>query len=211
MKACIPQRSGRQRPPISRRFTTSRWARRVDANEKFGAAATIVIQHRNSVRQLAKAAVGALDEWKANAEEREKEEQDTASTQRSQIQSYWTDVNQKMSSDPRGKESWGEDTADKEVTEALQKGFSFADKRFSEAYDKLSIQEKILLDASIRHRVAGFYKRGVLLRRMKADLEAAQKRVKDLEDSGPGKPDGGGGAPAAGDSEGAMAEFDKKM
>jgi len=182
------------------------------AKEKFGDAYGIVLQHRNSVRNLAKNAVNALNEWKTTSKQRQEQEQQAATARSNQIESFWTQVNQKLSEDPRAKEWWGQETNDKEINEAIQRGLTMADQRFSDSYDKLSLQDQVILDAHIRQRVAGFYRRGVMISRIKAELDSIKERLAKYESGEPGKPAAGGeGAPQVGESEGPMSEFEKRL
>lgn len=185
------------------------------AKEKFGDSAPIVLSHRSKIKELARGATEALDSWKKNSEAREKQELETASTQAQQIEKDWQDINSRMSQDPRGKELWGEDLNDKELTAELQKGFQFADQRFSQDYEKMPVREKMILDAMIRHRVAGFYMQRALVKRYKTEVDALKKEVADLRDSGePGRPRGsepaGGGGPPPTDRS-PMEMFDEKV
>lgn len=183
------------------------------AAKKFGAeSVATVIQHRNTIRNLAKAANDALAEWKSKSQEREKTENDQKTIQQGQIQEAWVSVNKRMSEDPRGADLWAEVKDDKEINEAIAKGFELADRRFSDQYMKLPPMERIVLDASIRHRVAAFYRLRVENQRLKAEHAQALKDLAELRGSGPGEPGTpGGGEQPAGESKGAMAEFEEKM
>lgn len=184
------------------------------AYQKFGPhVAPTVMRHWNNIRDLAKAATNALSEWKAKSAEREKNQNEQQTLQTGQIQSQWQDVNKKLSEDSRGQEWWGHEKEDKELNDALAQGFAFADKRFSDEFNKLSTTEKIILDAAIRHRVAGFYKYRAKYARLKAEHDQAVKDLAEIRASGPGGGERGtsGGETPTSESKGAMAAFDEKL
>lgn len=183
------------------------------ASKKFGPELVgTMMQHWHNIRTLAKDATNALKDWKEKASQREKAESDQKTIQEGQIQEAWTTVNKRMSEDPRGADLWAEVKDDKEINEAIGQGFALADRRFSNDYAKMSQMEKIVLDASIRHRVAAFYRLRVENQRLKAEHAQALKDLAELRGSGPGEPGTpGGGEQPAGESKGAMAEFDEKM
>lgn len=183
------------------------------AAKKFGAeSVATVIQHRNNIRTLAKAANEALADWKNKAKDREKSENDQRTIEESQIQDTWKSINKQMGEDSRGADFWGEVKDDKEINDALAHGFAYADRRFSGEFKKLSRMEQMVLDASIRHRVAGFYRMKVELARIKAEHAQALKDLAELRGSGPGEPGtpGGGETPST-EGDGPMAEFDRKL
>jgi hypothetical protein len=183
------------------------------ATKKFGAeSVATVIQHRNTIRNLAKSANDALSDWKTKAKERDKSESDQRTIQQGQVQEAWRSINKRMTEDPRGAELWGEVKDDKEINEAIARGFAMADRRFSDEFTKMSQAEQITLDATIRHRVAASYRLRVENQRLKAEHAQAVKDLAELRGSGPGGPGtpGGGEAPT-GESQGAMAAFEEKM
>lgn len=184
------------------------------ANQKFGHAASMVLEHRQKIRELAKNAVDAVTKWKETSATRQKEEENNRTLHDAKVAELWEKFNAKTYDDPRGKEWWGEVPDDKEINDAIAAGFAYADQRFSREFYSKPVEEQIAIDAQIRHRIAGFFKQRVVIRRLTESAEKAEADKKARLGSRPGPPDGGesgaeGGAPA--ESEGAMAEFDKRM
>lgn len=184
------------------------------ATQKFGLAASIVLEHRQKIRELAKNAVEAVNKWKETSSTRQKEEENNRTLHDAKVVELWEKFNAKTYDDPRGKEWWGEVPEDKEINEEIAKGFAYADQRFSKEFYGKPVEDQIAIDAQIRHRVAGFFKLRVLLKRATERAEKAEADQKSRLGSRPGPPDGGeggaeGGAPA--ESEGAAVEFDKRF
>ncbi len=180
------------------------------AHEKFGTAAGIVLQHRAAIRQAATAATNALDEWKTKGAERAKQEEERSIRENAEIQTVWEDANKRTSEHPHGKPWWGYEENDKEINDALDKGFAYADQRFSGDYAKLPMAEKVHLDAQIRHRVAGFFKLRVLLERANKELSAAKEELATRRGSSPGPANGDHSSTNTDDENaGAVDRFDK--
>lgn len=182
-----------------------------EAKKMFGDAASIVLGHRQKIKDLAESAIQAVNQYKERAGEIEKEQHAKQVEEQNRIASTWTEVNQKLSADPRAAEFWGEEKEDKEANAELAKGFAFADKRFSEDYESMTTQEKILLDAAIRHRVAGFSKMAFLNRKLRTENEQLKKDIAELRAGGPGEPAQHGETPPVEEDEGALKAFDRKF
>lgn len=185
------------------------------ANEMFGAAASIVLGHRQKLKELAGAAVQAVAEYKQKRVQLEKEQNDRITSERGQVESLWTDINNKLSNDERGKSLWGEvpstDPNAATLNEALKKGFALADRRFSADFESLPIKDRVLLDATIRHRVAASYLQSAKNKILAAENAQLKKDLEELRDSGGGAPRPHGGSAPAAEGDGATAEFDKKF
>jgi hypothetical protein len=179
------------------------------AHAKFGPSAGIVLAHRSAIRNAATNATTALNEWKTKGAERAKEEEERTIRQNSEIQRTWESANKKVSEDPRGQPWWGKAENDKEINEALDKGFAYADQRFSDSFFKLPVAEQVHLDAQIRHRVAGFFKMRVLLERANKELATAQEELKVRRGSSPGPANGDAGAIGENEDAGAVERFEK--
>lgn len=179
------------------------------AKKLFGDAAPIVLQHRQAIKDLASKAQTAISEYRTKHTEIEKQQGEQAIVERSNIEKLWKEANDRIAVDPRGKVLWGEDDSDPEIGKELQKGLALADKRFSASYNALPTPQKILLDATIRHRVAASYKLAHINRKLTADNEQLKKDIAELRDSAPGERRATGGEAPAVETDSVMAEFDK--
>lgn len=179
------------------------------ASKKFGPEAlATVMGHYNTIRGLAQKALGALNEWKAKGAEREKE----LATQRvqtaQQVETLWTQVNADIKS--KNPDLFDERKDNKEWNENLAKGTAMADAYFADK-SQMPLPQRVVFDAQVRNRIAAFPALVGHVRKLEAELAQAQKDIAELRGSGPGAPQVETPTPPAGDSEGAMAEFDKKM
>lgn len=183
-----------------------------EAKKLFGDSASIVLGHREKIKDLAMAAQKAIQEWKSKAAELEKQEHARSIEEQDRLANFWIEVNKRLGADPRGAEFWGEEKDNKEANTELAKGLAYADQRYSDAYEKMTEREKVLLDASLRWRVGGFYKLRYLVSKVKAENEQLKKDLAELRGSAPGAP--GPVSPEKQletESEGPIAEFDKKL
>lgn len=186
------------------------------AKEKFGDNYTTILNHRAALRKIMFDSTTALEEYKKNAAKNAEEEHTRTTADLAHTRELWQSINTDLSSNPKGSEFWGDDPADAQVAKELQKGFEFADQRFSKAFFELPKEKRILIDAGIRHRVAGFYKQLYLARKYKSEAESLRAELIELRKGGPGpggggEPDGGGGGTPTEQEEGAMSVFDKKL
>jgi hypothetical protein len=185
-----------------------------EAKRMFGDGPNIVVmQHIASIKAAVKSATKAREEYATKAGEIEKsrmaeeaQKRERAAATNREVVEMWSKVNQALSENPNGQLFWGKDKDDQAANEALAKGFAIADKRFGPEYQKLSVPERVKLDAMIRHRVAGFSKLNYLLQKTNSELAEARKTIESLKASGPGRPASGGAAPA-GDDKSPMDKF----
>lgn len=179
------------------------------AAKKFGAeAASIVIGHRNTIRQAAEAAVNALKEWKANAAKRQQEMEVQSTQTRERMNSLWTQVNADIRE--KSKDLFQERPDDKEWNEALAKGTAMADAYFGDRSAQ-PMEQKVVFDAHVRNRVAAFPALVSRMRKLEAENAQLAKDLAELRGSGPGKPGIESPTPPVAESEGALAEFDKRL
>jgi hypothetical protein len=182
------------------------------ANERFGAAASIVLNHRAAIRKMAQSAVMALEDWKKTSKEREEKEA-TETTQRNDfVARTWEKVNTDLAT--KYPDQFAEVKDDVDGNAALQKGFNLADDFFNNR-SRRTLEQNIIFDAQVRNRLANYPRLLQQVRKAKADLEQANKDLTELRGSGPGDPQGGGdagaGAAAAAEGESVMDRFDKKL
>lgn len=179
------------------------------AAKKFGQeSVSIIMQHRTNIRQAAEAAIGALKTWKDSSAKRAQETETQAVQTRERVAGLWTQVN----ADIKGKnpDLFAERPDDKDWNEKLTEGTKMADAYFSDRSQQ-PIEQRVVFDAHIRNRVAAFPALVSEVRRLKSQLEQANKDLTQLRGSGPGNPQIQDPNPPASESEGALSEFDKKF
>lgn len=168
------------------------------ANLLFREGAAIVMQHRAKIRELAEASINARNEYRTKGKEIETQRKSQLDAQKAASERLWRTTNEQMSSNPKRAVFWGREENDPEANAELEKGFAFADQMFSEDFGKLPLEERIMIHAAIRHRVAGFQKLAYMNKKIRAELAAANATIEKLRGSGPGRAGGGGDTPAAG-------------
>lgn len=181
------------------------------ARERFGDAAPTVMDWREKAAEHAENAIGAINKYRTEAAEIKKADAARRVETNSSVMASWRKANDMFSNDPKRQAYWGRDADDPEANAALDKGFAFADKRFDgEIYNALPMSEKVMLDAGIRHRVAGFYKLSHVNSKLSAENADLKKQLAEIRGSAPGdpKPVPAGGEPQ-GEDDGTMSAFDK--
>lgn len=165
------------------------------ATKLFRDNAAIVMGHYNRIRDLRQNAIDAIEEYKTKGKEHEETKKAKLQTETATHNQLWKTTNERMGADEKRKEFWGK-SEDPEEQKELERGFSFADQLFGESYEKLPMEDKILLHAAIRHRVAGFHKLAYRNKSLRSQIADLNKTIEELRGSGPGRP--GGGSPAGG-------------
>lgn len=179
------------------------------AAKKFGPElVATILNARERIKELGEKAVGAIKEWKEKGATRAKEAEAQAIQNRQQVETLWTQVNNDIRE--KNKDLYAEREGDKGWNEALAKGTAMADAYFSDR-SQHPIGQKVVFDAQVRNRIAAFPALVHRMRQLEAEVAAKAKEIADLRGSGPGVPSPGDPTPGAVESEGAMAEFDKKM
>ncbi|HSS95603.1 MAG TPA: hypothetical protein VLK33_01160, partial [Terriglobales bacterium] len=179
------------------------------ANKKFGPEfAAGIMQHWESIREKAEEAVGALNEWKSSSEKRKQETEAQTVQTRERVAGLWTQINTDIKT--KNPELFDERPDDKEWNEELAKGVKMADTYFSDRSNQ-PVEQRVVFDAHVRNRVAAFPALVFENRRIKAQLEQANKDLEALRGSAPGAPSSASPNPPAEESTGAMDMFDKKL
>lgn len=176
------------------------------AKQKFGDSASIVIQHRAAIKNLAKSAIDAVNERNAGAEQYEQQQlaqQKMQDEGRSQMFSTAIQYIQTRHASMFQREN------DSEWAEKLSNGRAMADMAFSNRHG-MTEQQKVILDAHV-------YSRLVLAPALmweNAKLRAKEKKLESdiaqMRDSSPGKVQPTG-KPAPTSPKGWAAEFDEKV
>lgn len=179
------------------------------AAKKFGPeAAATVMDHYKAIRGLGQKALSALNEWKAKGAEREKEMATQRVQTAQQVETLWTQVNADIKA--KNPDLFDQRKDNKDWNENLAKGTAMADAYFSDR-SNMPMQQRVVFDAQVRNRIAAFPALVGHVRKLEADLAQAHKDIAELRGSGPGIPQVESPTPPAEGSDGAMAEFDKKM
>ncbi len=179
------------------------------ATKKFGPEfAAGIMQHWESIREKAEAAVGALNEWKASGEKRQKEQETQSIQTRERVAGLWTQVNTDIKT--KNPDLFGERADDKEWNEALTKGTQMADAYFSDRSTQ-PIEQRLVFDAHVRNRVAAFPALVSRMRKLEAENAQHVKDIAALRGSAPGAPSTQSPNPPAEESTGALDAFDKVL
>lgn len=163
---------------------------RVEAQKHFPDDWQDIMAHYDKVVPLRKGAIKAEAEYKEKWKSIEQETTARRASENSQVSEAWNKVNEELTSKnphfaPR------EDDTDGNAM--LEKGFNLADLFFSDNREKLSLKDRVILDANVRNRVAAHPR---LVRDLAAkDTEIAQlkKDLEELRGSRPGAPRHQGG------------------
>lgn len=181
------------------------------ARQMFGDDAATVLAHRNSVRALAMKAHEAVNDYKSKADTIEKERTQRETTERSQRDQFWRKATDAIANDPKGQAYWGKKTDDPEWNERLQKGFETAHFLFSEQHSKMPVEERIVFDAKMLHRIASWTPMAYQINKQQQEIQRLNEEIGRLRGSRPGAPEQT--APAAEGAERGTAdeEFDKRV
>lgn len=154
------------------------------AKQKFGDAASIVIQHVKAIKDAKKAAFTAIEEHKGKAAEFE--QQQTAQqkmVEEGRSRMFGEAVNAIVE---KYKDVFGERDGDTAWNEALAKGRHMADLAFSDRQG-LTPAQSAILDAQIHARVSAFPGLRAENSKLKAERDALAKEIEELRGSSPGK------------------------
>jgi len=167
------------------------------AAELFGNKAPIVLFHREEALKMNAARVKALDHYRKEGGEREKQRTEQLSKMQREVATAFE------SESKAGVEKYSKwfkpVEGDAKSAEILERGFHFADVAFGKA-DKdadgnvirRAPAEMAKLHAAIRNKAGGFDHAIYLLNKERATVKQLQEKLKQYEDSGPGPGDGKG-------------------
>lgn len=142
------------------------------AKQMFGAdQAGIVISHITDLQRLEFNKNQALQEERANFSKREQEQAARQAQEREAVQRMWTEVNKDISE--KHPEWYQPDPQDEEGNALLDEGYKLVDSALSNR-NAMTLQQKVVLDANIRHRAAAFT-------RAQHQLTRARDRIAELE------------------------------
>lgn len=153
------------------------------AKAKFGDAAMIVLQHRQTIRQLSESAYAAVEEYKTKASEVENETK-AQSAQREAAMSKMFEAAREGHA-KRSAELFSERNGDSEGNELLAKGRAFASAVFS-GNGGLTENQVVFRDALAYNRLSAYPRILRDLKRAQTELDEAKKTIESLRGSGPG-------------------------
>lgn len=122
------------------------------ANEWFGAAASSIMHHRNTIVDLHRKQTKALEEHKTNATEYQKQRQAQMAEQHARIVGLWQQENDAVAK--KYPQWFAPDPQDPEGTEILKKGMALADKMFTNG--NMKPEDAVRLHSAIRNKAGAF-------------------------------------------------------
>jgi hypothetical protein len=160
------------------------------AKAKFGDASSIVLQHRQAIRQLAEKAYAAIEEYKTKGGEHETQTKAQQAQQQAAMARMFTAATEGHAK--RAPEIFNERDGDTEGNELLGKGKEFANAVFS-GNEGLTPQQIAFRDAMAFNRLTAYPRLLRDVKKLKSELAEAQKTIEGLRGSGPGRPEPGTG------------------
>ena len=177
----------------------SRVGARNAARKLFGEDYDVAVKHYDHLQEMDGKAKQAISEHRETYETKQKSEAAEAARTREAIESTWSKVNDDIKS--KRPEWFGEDANDKEGNKLLAEGYKMVDAAYGDRADQ-TWQQRVVLDANIRHRAAAFPRLAHKLTKATAEIEALKKQVAEFENSAPG------GGRKAGKTEGQDDDFE---
>lgn len=159
------------------------------ASEMFGTKAPLVLYHRERVQELNGARVRAIEDFRKQGSEREKQQSEAQSKSMESIGKLWKQANEEaVEKYPQ----WFKpaDGADDENA-ALEEGYKLADAGFSDS-GNMTQEQRVRLHSAIRNRAAGFGRVVLQNRKLSARVSELETKLKEFESSVPGADDGKG-------------------
>ena len=168
--------------------------------ERFGDQAAGVIYHMKEIQKLNSARVRAIEDYKKNGSEREK--QRTEQRQKFNEEMHSTYNKEVQSGIERFPQWFKAKDGDEEGAKILTHGFELADAAFGAKLKdadgkeiELSPQRKVALHAAIRNKAGAFDHAVHLLNKSEALVKELQAKLAEYEASEPGEGQGRGGKP----------------
>ena len=155
------------------------------AKAKFGDAAGIVMQHRQTIRAAAQAGYAAVEEYKAKGSEYEKSQQaQQAQQSQGMLRMFTAAAEAYVKKNP---ELFLPRENDPEGNEIFQKSKAFADSVFS-GNDGLQPHQIAMRDARAHSWIAAYPRVARDVKKLRMELDEKNKTIEALRGSGPGTP-----------------------
>lgn len=174
---------------------------RAVADEKFGAFADDIMQHRKDIVTLFQQQQDAIKDARENGTKVMKERQEALQRQtaerRAEIKRVWDEELTKVASDERYSRYVKPSDGDEEGNTRLTNGYEFVSKALSLNPDdpRLSSEQRadvVRMHAALNHRAAAFGKLTLMVERLEAEKKALEGELSKFKSS---TPTTGGGAP----------------
>lgn len=164
------------------------------AAKLFGNKAAIVLTQREKVRDLNGARIKAIEDYRKQGGEREKQMADLTKKQRDAFVENWQKEN--AAAAEKYPQWFKPEEGDDKGNTLLEKGIQQADKAFS-GTENMSPEEAVRLLSAVRNKAAGFDRLAYKFTKATARIAELEAKLKAFEESEPGGGEGGGeGAPA---------------
>jgi 23S rRNA pseudoU1915 N3-methylase RlmH len=178
------------------------------ANAMFGESAQLVINHITELHRLEYQRVQALQETRETAAQRRKQDEDTRianqSKEREAVNTMWREVNSDIYN--RNTEFHPDPQDAKEKT-IVDKATLLVDSSYGERKEQ-TLQQKVLLDAEIRHRAIREPLLRYRLKKSQAEVSELKAVIEELKGGKPGNTNNPGGQPTAQQPKGLLEELE---
>jgi uncharacterized coiled-coil protein SlyX len=186
-----------------------RRAARVEAQKHFPEDWQDIMAHYDKVVPLREASIESEANYKANWKTIEQENATKRATETTQIQEAWSAVNKDLA---EKHPEFSPRDGDAEGNKLLESELKTADLFFTDARQKLSVKDRVILDATMRNRFAAHKRLVRDVAAKDATIAELNATIAELRGSTPGAPKAVGGESKGGEeSEGAVSSFDKKF
>jgi hypothetical protein len=165
------------------------WA---ESRKMFGDAAPAIMEHRRTLKQLARGAQEAEENYRQNGAKIEGERQVQTKLEQEKLLRSWEDENQRITNALPG--ILKEQEKDEEFNKVLGTAREMVDVAYSDKRNTLPPDTRAKLDAKIRNRAVGYSTLTLLRQRDQATIKQLQAKIAELEGGAPGVPSSGRGA-----------------
>ena len=160
------------------------------AHEMFGNKAPLILYHRERVQELNNAKVKAVEDYRKQGSEREKQFTEQSRQQREKMVGMFNQMtSQAVEKFP---ELFKPVEGDDKGNELLKKGFDLVDAIFKADVSQIPPDKLVAMHAAIRNRAAGFGRLLHQKRGLEARVAELEKELAEYQGSEPGAGDGDG-------------------
>lgn len=157
----------------------------IEGKKLFGDNYMVVMRHMDKLRELDGDKAAALQEYQANATQRETQQVAERAQQREKVNQAWEMTNKDLiEANP---DWYGERKDDEEGNSLWNESLAKVDQAYGSDREKLTLQQRITLDANIRLRAAAFPRMNREIAQLKAQLAEIDEKRQQREDSIPGR------------------------